>query len=342
MGNTASIAVQCSRTGSAGCSVRRVASIIHTVSPHGVVPQSLPDVTNPLATMSFLNTQSAKTNYRFGSVEYDLGSRTFIMGILNVTPDSFSDGGKFVDAQQAVARAEEMVREGADFVDIGGESTKPGSDPLPLEKELKRVIPVIERLVKVTPIPISIDTYKSEVADAALTAGASIVNDISGLTFDPRMGSVVARHRASVVLMHIKGTPKTMQQSPVYHDVVKEVSMFLSRQAVIAREAGITQIIIDPGIGFGKLLEHNLQLLRNLDQLSKLGYPLMVGTSRKSFIGKVLDLPVEDRIEGTAATVTSAVLRGANVVRVHDVKEMMRVARMADVLKSDQKAEWES
>jgi len=139
-------------------------------------------------------------------------------------------------------------------------------------------------------------------------------------------------------LMHIKGTPKTMQQSPVYHDVVKEVSMFLSRQAVIAREAGIAQIIIDPGIGFGKLLEHNLQLLRNLDQLSKLGYPLMVGTSRKSFIGKVLDLPVEDRIEGTAATVTSAVLRGANVVRVHDVKEMMRVARMADVLKSDQKA----
>jgi dihydropteroate synthase len=288
--------------------------------------------------MSLQNVQSSKVVYRFGSVEYDLVSRTFIMGILNVTPDSFYDGGKFVDAEQALARAEGMVRDGADFIDIGGESTRPGSDPVPLEKELERVIPVIQRLVKATPIPISIDTYKSEVADAALTAGALIVNDISGLTFDPRMSSVIARHRASVILMHIKGTPKTMQQSPVYHDVVKEVSIFLSRQAMIAREAGIEQIIVDPGIGFGKILEHNLQLLRNLDQLTKLGYPLMVGTSRKSFIGKILDLPVEDRIEGTAATVTSAVLRGANIVRVHDVKEMMRVARMADVLKSDQRS----
>jgi dihydropteroate synthase len=255
------------------------------------------------------------------------------MGVLNVTPDSFSDGGRFFDFENAVAHGREMVQHGADFIDVGGESTRPGSDPVSENEEKRRVVPVIKRLVEETTVPISIDTYKAAVADAALSAGATIVNDISGLTFDPDMLNVAVRHRASVVIMHVKGTPKTMQENPVYADVVGEISEFLRLQAKKAEEAGVEQIVIDPGIGFGKRLEHNLELIRRLAEFKSLGYPLLVGPSRKSFIGKLLDLPVDQRLEGTAAAVSACILNGANIVRVHDVKEMKRVASVADAVK---------
>ena len=256
------------------------------------------------------------------------------MGILNVTPDSFSDGGKFFSAEKAVDHALAMADEGADFIDVGGESTRPGSEPLPLDEELRRVVPVIEKLSKKISLPISIDTYKSSVAEAALSVGATLVNDVSGLTFDGAMVQTIARHRASVVIMHIKGTPRTMQQNPQYENVVTEVATFLATQAQKAHTAGIEQIIVDPGIGFGKTLQHNLQLMRNLHEIANLGFPLLVGPSRKSFIGTILDLPTDERLEGTAAAVTTCILNGAHIVRVHDVKEMKRVAKVADALKN--------
>lgn len=271
---------------------------------------------------------------QFGSLRYDLSARTHLMGILNVTPDSFSDGGKFFRAEKAVDHALAMADEGADFIDVGGESTRPGSEPLPLDEELRRIVPVIEKLSKKISLPISIDTYKSTVADAALSAGAVLVNDISGLTFDDTMLQTIARHRASVVIMHIKGTPRTMQQNPQYENVVSEVATFLKAQAQKAQTAGIVQIIVDPGIGFGKTLQHNLQLMRNLHRIANLGFPLLVGPSRKSFIGTILDLPANERLEGTAAAVTTCILNGTHMVRVHDVKEMKRVAKVADALKN--------
>ncbi len=271
----------------------------------------------------------------FQSGEYDLSSRTHLMGVLNVTPDSFSDGGKYFDVGSAVARGRQMAEEGADIVDIGGESTRPGSEPVSEEEEIRRVVPVIERMSRELNIPLSIDTYKSRVAKAGLLAGASIVNDISGLTFDPSMIDVVCEHHATLVIMHIQGTPKTMQAHPHYSDVVREVYEFLQGQADIAKERGVEQIILDPGLGFGKELEHNLDLMRGLEVFTKLGYPILVGPSRKSFIGKILDLPADQRVEGTAAAVTACILRGANIVRVHDVGEMKRVALMADVLKNN-------
>ena len=255
------------------------------------------------------------------------------MGILNVTPDSFSDGGEYFDTDLAVARGQRMVDEGADFIDIGGESSRPGSDPITEEEELRRVLPVIERLAQEVSIPLSIDTYKSNVALKALDAGAQIVNDISGATFDPAMAEVVKQFDACVVLMHMQGRPKTMQQEPTYDDVVEQVSTFLLEQARKMRVYGIGRIILDPGIGFGKSVEHNVVLIKELHRLVHLGYPVMVGPSRKSFIGKLLDAPVQNRLEGTAAAVTASILQGANIVRVHDVKEMKRVAIVADALK---------
>ena len=273
--------------------------------------------------------------YHFNRLQYDLGSRTHLMGIVNTTPDSFSDGGKYFDADQAVHHALQLIEDGADFIDIGGESTRPGSDPVSIDEEIRRTIPVIERLVQSTAIPISIDTYKSQVAEAALQAGAALVNDISGLTSDERMASLTARYEASIILMHMQGKPKTMQQDPVYADVTVEVLEFLATQVEKARAAGIQQIIVDPGIGFGKKFEHNIQLLRDLSRFRELGCPLLVGPSRKSFLGVILDLPVEQRLEGTAAAVTASILRGAHIIRVHDVKEMKRVARVSDVLKQN-------
>lgn len=272
--------------------------------------------------------------YRFGTVEYDLASRTHVMGILNVTPDSFSDGGRYLDLEQAVVHGRKLAEEGADFIDIGGESTRPGSEPVSIEEEIRRVIPVIESLAKTISVPISIDTCKSDVAEAAVQAGAAIINDISAMTFDAKMASVAANHQASMVLMHIKGTPKTMQLDPSYKNATEEVNQFLRERVEAARNAGITQIIIDPGIGFGKKYAHNIQLLRELRTFTSLGHPLLVGVSRKSFLGAILNLPVSERMEGTAAAVTATILNGANIVRVHDVKEMKRVALVSDVLKS--------
>jgi len=232
----------------------------------------------------------------------------------------------------AIRRAEEMTAEGADLIDIGGESSRPGSDPIPLDEESHRVIPVVEALAERTSVPLSVDTYKAVVARQALDAGASLVNDISAMRFDPRMKELVAERGVPVVLMHMLGTPKDMQLHPRYTDVIGEICAFLQERIAEAVSAGIerTQIIVDPGIGFGKRVEDNLEIVRRLEAFHALGCPLLLGPSRKSFIGKVLDLPVEERLEGTAAVVALSVLRGVHLIRVHDVRQMVRVVRMVE------------
>jgi dihydropteroate synthase len=268
--------------------------------------------------------------------QFDFSKRTYIMGILNVTPDSFSNGGLYFDKKKAVEHALQMEDEGADIIDIGGESTRPGSEPVPVEEEIRRVVPVIKELSKKIKIPISIDTYKSEVARAALLAGASMVNDISGLRFDPKMPSIVAHYKVPVVIMHIKGTPKNMQENPTYTALIPEIMDYLREGINIARNAGISgdKIIIDPGIGFGKTVEHNLEIINRLNEFTGFEKPILLGPSRKSFIGRMLgDLPVMERLEGTAAAVAIGIIKGANIVRVHDVKAMVRVARIADAIK---------
>jgi len=256
------------------------------------------------------------------------------MGILNRTPDSFSDGGNFLDEKKALRHIEQMVKDGADIVDIGGESTRPGAEQVSLKDELDRVIPVIRKAAANIDIPISIDTRKAEVAEAALEAGASIVNDITALQGDKEMRHVVAKHRVPVILMHMKGAPRTMQQSPVYEDLISEIISYLKYSIELAKDAGVPadSIIIDPGIGFGKTTEHNLSIIRNLGRLKSLGRPILIGTSRKSFIGGVLKLDVGRRLMGTAASVAISILNGANIIRVHDVKEMVEVARLADAV----------
>jgi dihydropteroate synthase len=265
----------------------------------------------------------------------DLGRRTHVMGILNVTPDSFSDGGRFVSMDRARAYAHEMVMAGVDIIDIGGESTRPGAEPVPEDEELGRIIPIIEYLSDEFPVPLSVDTYKASVARKALEAGASMVNDISGLRFSPDMAKVVADTGAALVIMHIKGTPLNMQQNPNYADVVDEITNYLDESIETAEKAGVNRekIVIDPGIGFGKNLAHNLELLGRLDEFKGLGRPIMLGTSRKKFIGTVLDIPVpEQRLCGTAATVAFGIARGAAIVRVHDVAQMVQVARITDAM----------
>ena len=254
------------------------------------------------------------------------------MGILNVTPDSFYDGGVYLSKNAAVNRALQMVHEGADIIDIGGESTRPGAEPVSEEEELSRVLPVVEALVSEVNVPISIDTYKSTVASLCLEAGATIVNDISALRFDDAMMELVANYSAYVVLMHMKGTPRNMQDMPDYSDVVGEVKVFFEERITAAKSGGIAGecIILDPGIGFGKTPVHNFSILSDLERISGIGFPLLVGPSRKSFIGTTLGLPENDRLEGTAASVTAAVLNGAKIVRVHDVKEMKRVITITD------------
>ena len=261
-----------------------------------------------------------------------LSSRPVIMGILNVTPDSFSDGGCFVDPDVAVGRALEMIEEGAGIIDIGGESTRPGAVAVSPKEQIARTVPVIERVARQCDIPISIDTTSSEVAAAALDAGAAIINDISALRFDEEMAGLAARTGAPVILMHMQGTPGTMQKTPTYDDVVQDVRQFLGERIVFAEKAGIvrSQIVIDPGIGFGKSLEHNLLLMRHLGEFHDLGAAVLVGPSRKSFIGKVLDEDDPDgRLFGTAATVSCCVAAGVQIIRVHDTKEMTDVARVA-------------
>jgi len=267
----------------------------------------------------------------------DFTQKTYLMGIVNVTEDSFSDGGLYFDKSAAIKRAIQLVEEGADIIDIGGESTRPGSEPVHEEEELRRTIPVIEALVKEISVPISIDTYKSRIANRALEAGASMVNDISGLRFDPKITEVIAHHKVPVVIMHIKGTPKDMQQSPEYTALIPEIMEYLREGIRIAERSGITEdkIIVDPGIGFGKTFEHNLDIIHNLRTFTSLGKPVLIGPSRKAFIGKILgDLPPTDRREGTAAAVAISIFNGANIVRVHDITELVRVPKVADAIKN--------
>jgi dihydropteroate synthase len=273
---------------------------------------------------------------RFGSKTELLGDRTRVMGVLNVTPDSFSDGGSLPTVDAAVVRAGEMLEQGADILDIGGESTRPGSDPVPVQEELERTAPVIEALRARFDCLLSIDTMKAAVADAAVRAGADCINDVTGFHGDPEMAGIAAGHNTGAILMHMIGTPKTMQDAPAYSDVLSAVCRRLRESMTLAINAGLglDNLIVDPGIGFGKTVSHNLDILRNLPQLHSLGCPILVGTSRKSFIGAVLDRSVEERVEGTAATVTAAVLGGASIVRVHDVAEMALVARMSDAIRS--------
>jgi dihydropteroate synthase len=266
------------------------------------------------------------------------GERTLVMGVLNVTPDSFSDGGEFFSLDRAVAHAEQMIAEGADIIDIGGESTRPGSAFVTEEEELQRVIPVIERLAAKSSVPISIDTTKSSVARAALEAGAEIVNDISGLRFDPSIADEAAKAKAGLVLMHSRGTPKTMQQLPPVEDIMSEVISELRKSVLVAEGRGVARdsIAIDPGIGFGKTLEQNVELIAKLDQLviAFAEFPIMFGTSRKSFIGKLLDnAPAGKRLHGTIASVVASVLKGAHIVRVHEVKAAVEAVKVADAVK---------
>jgi len=268
-----------------------------------------------------------------------LGDRTLVMGVLNVTPDSFSDGGKFFDVERAIEQALSMERAGADLLDVGGESTRPGAEGISTKEELARVLPVLRELRGVLKIAVSIDTQKSDVAEAALDAGVQIINDTSGLKSDLRIAEVAADRGVPLILMHMRGEPRTMQEGGFARDVMKDVKQGLRRSAAIARKAGVakTQIVLDPGIGFGKSFAQNYEVLQKLPQLAKLGYPLLVGTSRKGFLGATLGrdgkpTPPEERIWGTAATVTASILNGAHIVRVHDVAEMVQVARVADCL----------
>ena len=271
-----------------------------------------------------------------------IGERTLIMGILNVTPDSFSDGGHFVTVDSALAHAEQMIAEGADIIDVGGESSRPGGEPISVEDEIERVVPVINALAQRTDTPVSVDTTKSEVARAALDAGAAIVNDISALRFDFYVADVVARTGAGLVLMHSRGTPATMHRLPPVADIMHEVTHSLRASINMAERRGVKResIVIDPGIGFGRSQEQNLELIAKLDQLIAAfpDYPLLIGTSRKSFIGRLLadesgnPAPAEDRLHGTLATLTAAVLKGAHIVRVHDVKVAIEAAQVIDAI----------
>jgi dihydropteroate synthase len=259
------------------------------------------------------------------------------MGVLNVTPDSFYDKGKFFDQKKAVSHALEMDRDGADIIDVGGESTRPGAPDISVDEELRRVVPVIRAISKKVKAAISIDTRKAKVADAALKAGASIINDVSALTEDPDMASVAAKHRATIILMHMRGKPKNMQTDPRYIDAVKDIARSLKRSIGLAKKAGINdgKIIIDPGIGFGKTAEHNLEILKGLGYFKKLGYPLCVGVSRKSFIGKILGFKDPgDRLAGSLAAAVVASMHGANIIRTHDVASTRQALKMVDSITS--------
>jgi dihydropteroate synthase len=260
--------------------------------------------------------------------------RPLVMGVLNVTPDSFSDGGLFLDPEVAVARACDMVQEGADVLDIGAESSRPGADPVEEQEELRRLMPVLEAVCRRVTVPVSVDTTKATVARRAIDAGARIINDVSALRFDGAMASVIAETGAGVVLMHMQGTPKTMQISPHYDDVVPEVRDFFVRQVQTAVQAGISeeQVILDPGIGFGKRLEDSLTLLAQLDRLLDLRCPILVGVSRKGFIGQILGRSVNERLFGTAAACAAAILKGARIIRVHDVRPMRELVGMLQAI----------
>ena len=296
-------------------------------------PFGLKKLSEELNRLIKLKEQPSAFQLKLKNKTLDLSARTHIMGILNVTPDSFSDGGHFLKTDAAVEQGIRMVEQGADIIDIGAESTRPGADPVSENEELNRLIPVIEGIKREGDIPISVDTYKSKVAEEAIKSGADIINDISGLRFDKEMKVIAAKYDAPVVIMHIKGEPKNMQVNPHYYDMMDEIYNYLAKSIKIAWEAGLkNSIIVDPGIGFGKRLNDNFEILRRLSEFHCLGCPILIGPSRKSFIGDVLDLPSDQRVEGTAATVAIGVQNGAHIVRVHDVKEMKRVCIIADRL----------
>ncbi|MFC1672022.1 dihydropteroate synthase [Planctomycetota bacterium] len=263
-----------------------------------------------------------------------VGERTLVMGILNATNDSFFDGGRYADRSRAVDQGLAMCEDGADIIDVGGESTRPGAEPVEAKDEIEKVVPIVSALAEKIDVPISVDTYKAEVAREAIQAGASIINDISAMRFDEGMAGVAAAAGVPVVIMHMKGTPRSMQDDPSYDDAVREIAAFLAERVRYAEEKGVSRecVIVDPGIGFGKTTEHNLQILRGIKSFRDTGCPVLVGPSRKSFIGNVLELPVAERLEGTAAAVAASVMNGADIVRVHDVKEMVRVVRLTDAI----------
>jgi dihydropteroate synthase len=269
-----------------------------------------------------------------------LGERTLVMGVLNITPDSFSDGGAYLDSEAAIARALQLERDGADLLDIGGESTRPGSVSISSQEEIRRIVPVIEVLRSKLRIPMSVDTRKADVAAAALAAGVEIVNDVSGLRTDPRLGEVARRAHAPMILMHMRGTPQTMQKGPFARDVIRNVMSGLRDSIARARKAGLakSKLLLDPGIGFGKTHEQNFEILGRLSEFARLGCPIVIGTSRKSFLGKALarpgdePAPADERLLGTAATVAASILGGAHIVRVHDVAEMAGVIRIVNAI----------
>jgi dihydropteroate synthase len=278
-----------------------------------------------------------KYRLRLPSRTLVLGERTLVMGVLNVTPDSFSDGALYFNPDAGVARALEIERAGADILDVGGESTRPGSQGISVEEELRRILPVLEKIRGRLAIPISVDTSKAEVAEAAASAGAEIINDVTALDGDPRIADVARRRKLPLILMHMRGEPRTMQKKPFARDILRDVTTGLRKALAMAHRAGIakSQIILDPGTGFGKSYEQNFELIVRLPELARLGYPLLVGTSRKSFIGRALGgVPEAQRIWGTAATVAASIFEGAHIVRVHDIAEMIQVARVTDVILS--------
>ncbi len=267
---------------------------------------------------------------------FNFGEKSFVMGILNITEDSFSDGGKYINADKAIERAIKMVEDGADILDIGAESTRPGAIPVSEEEELERIVPIVEKLSKLVKVPISIDTYKSEVAKYSLRAGADIINDITGLKGESTMAEVVSDNDAYVIIMHMQGTPQTMQSNPEYQDVVSDICLDLKESFSIAEIAGIKKekVIIDPGIGFGKSTNHNLEIIKRVGEFKIFGAPILIGASRKSMIGNVLNLPVNERVEGSLAVAASSVMNGASIIRVHDVKETKRTLIMIDSIKN--------
>jgi dihydropteroate synthase len=280
------------------------------------------------------NLESPPHTIRCKKTVFHLDERTHLMGILNVTPDSFSDGEMFFAPDRAISHGIELASQGADIIDIGGESTRPGAKPLPRDEELRRVIPVIEGLSAKVDVPISIDTYKSFIAEKAIEAGAQMINDISGLHFDPKMADVAARYEVPIVLMHTKGTPEVMQLDVHYDCLLTEIMEYLEESIEVAEGAGVDakQIIIDPGIGFGKSAEDNLRIIYHLAELKSLGKPIMLGTSRKSFIGKILNAEIDQRVEGTLASISAAIMNGANILRVHDVGPARKAAQIVDAI----------
>ena len=272
---------------------------------------------------------------RWKNYSLDLSKRTHIMGILNVTPDSFFDGGKYIEKEKAIEHGIKMAEEGADIIDVGGESTRPYSKRISPEEEMERVIPVIEGLAKEIKLPISIDTYKSKVADEALRAGASIINDISAFRFDPKMPITAAKAKVPIILMHMKGRPENMQNNPIYSDLISEIISFLRDAKRMAITYGIKKefIIVDPGIGFGKTVEHNLTIIRSLSRFSVLDSPVLIGLSNKAFIGHILGKGHEQRETGTMAAIACAIMNGAHIVRVHNVKKAVETARIVDAIK---------